>query len=91
MVFMANQQDKIWFWALKLHERQGVEFEPRTGEGCMATPFKYPKFWIQPPKTNTVQGHINYSPHWWVFVQEFPIKSNFRAQNTRAAQRFKGP
>jgi len=54
-------------------------------------PFKYPKLWIQPPKTNTVQGHINYSPHWWVFVQEFPIKSDFRAKNTRAAQRFKGP
>ena len=50
---------------------------PKTGSGCRATPFKSPSLWIQPPKTNTVQGHIKYSPHWWVFVQEFPIQNDF--------------
>ena len=23
------------------------------------------KLWIEPPRNNFVQGHLNYSPHWW--------------------------
>jgi hypothetical protein len=28
--------------------------------GCWATPLNYPMLWIQPPRFNTVPGHISY-------------------------------
>jgi len=52
------------FWAqIALAVTHAIS-RPKTGSGCRATPFKYPKLWIQPPRFTTVQGHINYSSYW---------------------------
>jgi len=48
---------------VKCMSRTSGHSGPKTGSGCRATPFKYPSLWIQPPRFNTLPGHIIYTPY----------------------------